>query len=65
MTDSERDALLIRLDERTDSLHHEVCGNGQPGLRQRVQGLELWRSMLIGGWLLLVAAITAWAALKQ
>lgn len=32
MNESERDALLIRLDERTLQMHHTIYGNGQPGI---------------------------------
>ena len=51
MTDSERDELLIRLDERTRKIladmkddFHALYGNGRPGLLDRVQSLEDWKS---------------------
>ena len=37
-----------------------VNGNGQPGILQRLMSLELWRAMLVGGWLLLTALIYVW-----
>lgn len=64
MTQDDRD-LLIRIDERTAELTRVVIkGNGKPSLVDRVSGLELWRSMLLGAWLLAVAAITIYGAVK-
>lgn len=51
MTDGERDALLIRLDERTKEIDKKLKndwellrGNGRPGLVDRVKELEDWRA---------------------
>ena len=51
MTDAERDELLIRLDERTKEIdsklktdYAHLHGNGKPGLLDRVQMLEDWRT---------------------
>lgn len=51
MTESERDELLIRLDERTKKImsdleddFHALYGNGRPGLLDRVQSLEDWKA---------------------
>ena len=50
MTDTERDELLIRLDESTKEIKNKLKtdyahlhGNGRPGLLERVQKLEDWR----------------------
>ena len=51
----ERTAVM---DERVESIHKFVCGNGQPGLRQRVVSLEMWRSALAGGFALFMVALT-------
>ena len=48
MTDGERDELLIRMDENVKTLKTTVNGNGQPGLVQRVEGLETSRGWLWG-----------------
>ena len=47
MTDRERDALLIRMDEKLKGIESALArdykclhGNGQPGLLERVQKLE-------------------------
>ena len=47
MTGAQRDALLTRLDERTDEIKKALdrdfkvlYGNGKPGLLERVQRLE-------------------------
>lgn len=52
MTDAERDALLIRLDERTKKIqgdleddYHVIYGNGRPGLVERIQRLEDWKAL--------------------
>ena len=51
MTDAERDALLIRLDERTKAIKEALTrdfavlyGNGKPGLLSRVQKIEDWQA---------------------
>lgn len=51
MTDTERDELLIRLDESTKEIKNKLKtdyahlhGNGRPGLLERVQKLEDWQS---------------------
>ena len=51
MTESERDELLIRLDERTKEMEKKLQsdwellrGNGRPGLADRVQALEDWKA---------------------
>ena len=51
MTDTERDELLIRLDERTAEIKNKLKtdyahlhGNGRPGLLERVQKLEDWQA---------------------
>lgn len=48
MNDSERDELLIRMDENVKSLKSVVHGNGQAGLVQRVESLETSRGWLWG-----------------
>ncbi len=64
MTTEDRDRL-IRVDERVSALYKEVCGNGQPGIKQEVAALQRWKSRITGGLALLtfivVSAIT-WAA---
>jgi hypothetical protein len=40
---------LGRLDERTERIEREVVGNGQPGLKQRVEDLEAAKNRTIGG----------------
>ena len=40
---------LGRLDERTLVIQRAVEGNGQPGLKQRVQTLEEHQSKITGG----------------
>jgi len=47
MTDAQRDELLIRMDERINTINEKLDtdykhlhGNGQPGLISRVQALE-------------------------
>ena len=51
MTDTERDELLIRLDESTKEIKNKLKtdyahlhGNGRPGLLERVQKLEDWQA---------------------
>lgn len=40
---------LERLDERTLAIQKEVSGNGQPGLKQRVETLESSKNKVVGG----------------
>ena len=40
MNDAERDALLIRLDERTLREDKVLFGNGQPGVLDRLSKIE-------------------------
>lgn len=80
MTDTERDELLIRLDEstkeiksklRTDYAH--LHGNGRPGLLERVQKLEDWQAARRYHWgaiagavgFVVNAAIALYAAIKK
>ena len=64
MTDSERDELLIRLDERTADIRNKLKtdyahlhGNGRPGLLERVQKLEDWQAAKQHHYGLIAAAI--------
>jgi len=64
MTDSERDELLIRLDERTKKIKddletdfHALYGNGKPGLVERVQKLEDWQAARQHHYGMIVAAV--------
>ena len=79
MTDTERDELLIRLDESTKEIKNKLKtdyaplhGNGRPGLLERVQKLEDWQAAkqhhygavaVVIGFVI-NAAITLYAALK-
>ena len=66
MTTDER---LGRIDERLERLEHELLGNGQPGVVQRIESrlrsLEGWRAMLAGAITLLTLAATLYAAVKR
>lgn len=64
MTQDDRD-MLIRVDAGMADIMKLVKGNGQPGLVQRVGSLELWRSMLVGAWLLAIAVVSIYAAVKK
>ena len=79
MTDTERDELLIRLDESTKEIKNKLKtdyahlhGNGRPGLLERVQKLEDWQAArqhhygavtVVVGFII-NAAIALYAALK-
>ena len=79
MTDTERDELLIRLDESTKEIKNKLKtdyahlhGNGRPGLLERVQKLEDWQAAkqhhygavaVVIGFVI-NATITLYAALK-
>ena len=56
---------LVRIETSLADLVKLVKGNGQPGLLQRISGLELWRSMLVGGWVLAAAILAVYTALKK
>jgi hypothetical protein len=45
---------LGRIDERLQRIERAVTGNGQPGLEQRVSGLERWRAGIVA----VVSALT-------
>lgn len=57
--------LLVKMCERVEDLVGLIKGNGQPGQMQRIAALELWRSMLVGAWLLLTALVAIYGALKR
>ena len=38
---------LGRIEEKLERIERCVGGNGQPGLEQRVSGLERWRSGIV------------------
>jgi hypothetical protein len=63
------DERLGRIDERLERLEHELLGNGQPGVVQRIEArlrsLEGWRSMLLGAWFLLTSVVAIYAAVKK
>ena len=80
MNDTERDELLIRLDESTKEIKNKLKtdyahlhGNGRPGLLERVQKLEDWqaaRQHHYGAVAVVIAfvvnaAIALYAALKK
>ena len=80
MTDTERDELLIRLDESTKEIKNKLKadyahlhGNGRPGLLERVQKLEDWQAACqhhYGAVAVVIgfavnAAIALYAALKK
>ncbi len=80
MSDTERDELLIRLDESTKEIKNKLKtdyahlhGNGRPGLLERVQKLEDWQAArqhhygavaVVVGFII-NAAIAVYAALKK
>lgn len=64
MTDNIKDHdLLIRIDEKVDGIVSDVIEikNDVKTQNGRVRKLELWRSMLIGAWALLVVGLGLWA----
>lgn len=56
--------MIVEMRADLKDLIRTVKGNGQPGLVQRVGSLELWRSTLIGAWVLGAAAVAIYAAVK-
>ena len=40
MNEQERDALLVRVDDRTKRIAHVIDGNGRPGLIERMASIE-------------------------
>ena len=55
--------LLIRIDEKVDGIVIDIEEIKKDVKTQngRVDKLELWRSMLIGAWTILVFALGVWA----
>ena len=77
MTDSSHEQMLGRIDERTqrietklDDLHGTVHGNGDPGIKTRIDRLEqsrrgfVWwsRTLVSGAILSVIAAVVAMSA---
>lgn len=79
MTNAERDALLVRIDEQIEEInkalerdYHALHGNGHPGLVSRVQKLEDWQEQAesfkqkygsVIGWII-TTAIAVFAVFK-
>jgi hypothetical protein len=41
--------ILIAIQEKVNSIERQLFGNGQPGLRSRVEKLERYKFLQIGG----------------
>lgn len=60
--DSDHDVLTL-VAQQVKEIHAVVNGNGQPGIRQRTEALERWRSYITGA-LAVILALLAWIAKK-
>lgn len=59
--DSDHDVLLL-VAQRVQEIHSVINGgDGQPGIRQRTESLERWRSYITGA-LAVVLAVVMWIA---
>jgi hypothetical protein len=48
---------LATTSTQIDEIHEIVCGNGTPGLNERVRSLELWKRVAV--WLLSTSTVIA------
>ena len=62
MTNDERDELLTRMDERLNHIREAVLGGEQPGLVQKVEGLQGDRNITwgVGMGVSFVAGLAEW-----
>lgn len=56
---------LGRLDERTERIERDLLGNGQPGIKQRVEDLEAHQNRVLGAFGILGGlGATLWGILE-